>query len=903
MEIRTRHHIEQNRMLKRRFFISIVVLTLAASISAGVLGVKYKNELKKDIMLWAINNGHNVMRQDRGLLRACMNAPLDYIRSLFNINDIPKLVIDIKFKHFKKLREKRNEAIEKGFLIKGTDAFVPASIRMDGKTLRVKLRLKGDLVDHLQGNKWSYRIKIRGDERFMGMKTFSVQHPGTRSFQAQPLLFSVMRENGILTPRYSFVDVTVNGNNIGIMALEEHFTKELLESQQRRESVILKFDESLFWEEWMALKTKGRVFNNYKNTTIDSFESSRIAGSGILSRHYEVAVGLLRGFVNETLPASEVFDTELMGRFFAVSEFMGARHGVTWNNIRFYYNPITAKLEPIAFDSFRKILGSEAFNVISLEEPLALRLLKDPEIFAAYKDAVNEMIPEIADGTLQEKLKEKESGYLSILKKEFLFLQEFPYFRMNDQIKSISGILKKERIVTDVATTLHKKDFQPDYRYPAVIHAYLIKDSNGHYLEIANAVPETVRIKSIEWSSGTGGRALPFIPLSRVAYPVVLPPTRAGALPVPRRIYFKSFPVDGTYSLQINAAIEGSPYAYKIEARQYYAALEKSPLPVSTAAEQLAAHSFLTADMENKQLKVKQGRWPVKGSLIIPHGFTLTMPSSTTLRFAPAEGLISYGALDFQGTEDGPVLLDAISSKWQGIAVLDAGTTSRWSHVVINNTTGIERPMWELASGTTFYQSDIEMEHCSFSNNQTEDTLNIIRSKFNINGISIKNALSDGLDSDFSDGEINAGYFENIGRYGGDGVDLSGSSVIISDSQFRNISDKALSVGEGSSMTADNIIIDMAGTGAASKDGSTLNISNSIIKNSEYAGLITYVKKHAYGSANIHAGKMTFKNNTHPVLSQKGSSIILDGIAVENEDIDVRQLYRTIMKKGKTNES
>ena len=29
---------------------------------------------------------------------------------------------------------------------------------------------------------------------------------------------------------------------------------------------------------------------------------------------------------------------------------MGAQHGAMWNNTRYYYNPITSKLEPIGFD-------------------------------------------------------------------------------------------------------------------------------------------------------------------------------------------------------------------------------------------------------------------------------------------------------------------------------------------------------------------------------------------------------------------------------------------------------------------------------------------------------------------------------------------------------------------------
>jgi hypothetical protein len=38
--------------------------------------------------------------------------------------------------------------------------------------------------------------------------------------------------------------------------------------------------------------------------------------------------------------AAEVFDVPLMGRFFALSDLWSACHGVAWQNLRFYYNPV-----------------------------------------------------------------------------------------------------------------------------------------------------------------------------------------------------------------------------------------------------------------------------------------------------------------------------------------------------------------------------------------------------------------------------------------------------------------------------------------------------------------------------------------------------------------------------------
>ena len=44
--------------------------------------------------------------------------------------------------------------------------------------------------------------------------------------ESEILLFEALKREGILVPRYFFVEVSINGKNIGLMALEEHFSKE-----------------------------------------------------------------------------------------------------------------------------------------------------------------------------------------------------------------------------------------------------------------------------------------------------------------------------------------------------------------------------------------------------------------------------------------------------------------------------------------------------------------------------------------------------------------------------------------------------------------------------------------------------------------------------------------------------
>ena len=156
-------------------------------------------------------------------------------------------------------------------MITEIDDYVPAVLKFNGENIRIKVRLKGDNLDHLRTDKWSFRIIVKKENHVFGMRRFSLQNPSTRFFHGQPLFFDLCRELGILAPRFVFVNVNINGDAKGIMALEEHMSKELLTYNGRRESVILRFDETDKWD----LRNFDFSLYNFYNSKIDSFQGQR----------------------------------------------------------------------------------------------------------------------------------------------------------------------------------------------------------------------------------------------------------------------------------------------------------------------------------------------------------------------------------------------------------------------------------------------------------------------------------------------------------------------------------------------------------------------------------------------------------------------------------------------------
>ena len=78
---------------------------------------------------------------------------------------------------------------------------------------------------------------------------------------------------------------------------------------------------------------------------------NRILGDPELSAQYERMRAMVDGFRRGELDASEVFDAKRLGRLFGLVELLGHDHAAELDNLKFYYNPVTALIEPVGYDN------------------------------------------------------------------------------------------------------------------------------------------------------------------------------------------------------------------------------------------------------------------------------------------------------------------------------------------------------------------------------------------------------------------------------------------------------------------------------------------------------------------------------------------------------------------------
>ncbi len=690
---------------------------------------------------------------------------------------------------------------------------------------------------------------------------------------------------------------------MGIMSLEEYPTKELLESQGRRASVFVRFDESQYWDDYAHRGFYNEDYDNYLTAPVRTSQEGAIRDSATLLNDLEIATGLLKGFVSKSLPASKVFDPEKVGRFLAALEILDAKDGFWWGNQRFYYNPISATLEPMGSDLMSEFLAwpwpdrNPGYFLYSMRNEQVRRILEDPLVRAFFIKELHLLAQQVADGSLESFLKPLDEKYLAVLHRDIPLLRPFDFGNMKRRAAHLS---------TATVENLDYFNSLDERGHALILHAQVIKRAESARLDLTNVIPAPLEVLNISWRMEPGSPSMPLQSLTPIRYPLALSPNgpKGLARPVSTSIAFV-YPQEMTDEsvVEVVARIKGTGLTYVSRSTNSFDSLKQVPIP-SNALQELLDDRVYMSRLDESTLLIAAGRHVVSETISTPPGYELRIAAGTTLLFGPEASLIVRGALTLLGTASEAIVLEGQPTtegefgRWPGIVVLKARQPSLWRNVHIRNTTGIAHGGWKLTGGVTLYESPVRLENVSFDGSQAEDAINIIHSEFEFEEVAIADTVSDGFDADFSNGSIIRGIFQNIGSAGGgDAIDISGSVVSVFGTRFLSISDKALSVGEGSRMTVTDMRIDEALTGAASKDASHLEISSSKISNTRIAGMMAYIKKPEYGPATINAVDVQFSGLATDHLVQTGSEIRIDGMVLPSAPLDVDGLYDSYMSR------
>ena len=726
---------------------------------------------------------------DRNVNRI-LKSPGNYFVSLFDNVETEQISIDISFKNFLKLEQKRNIALEKGILESSDDDYVNAKIKYKDKTLKVKLRLKGDWTEHLLGEKWSFRVIVSDENTLMGMKKFSLQHPRTRNYINEWIYHQTLKREGVLGLRYDFVDIILNGKSLGIYAIEEAWDKRLIENNNLREGVIVKFNDKGLWRgvqrerEFSSKCEKNCFVSNYvDNSEINFYSLNKTLETPELKKQLYAAKNLLSRFIEGKISFSQIFDINKYAKYIAITQIFGAGHGFVWFNTRYYFNPVTSRLEPIGYDGMP---GENIGFSTSIDLTNHLEELEYAKIYLSTLDRLSKkkymdrLLEDIGE-ELDKKLNIIHSNY-----PYFIFDKTYLYYNQNIIRHTLNSTKTLDAYVTNVT-------------------------SQTIFLELFNKHSLPLEILGIY----DGNKPI--------------------AIPREKTYLQKKHVYRGTltnFQILDNNILRGNE---KLEVRYNIVGLDsighKIIQPIENIDDSFVNRNyihklpnipefqFLVVNEAHKTITFKVGDWEIKKDMIIPSGYTLIATEGVNLDLKQHAKIISYSPLRFKGNEESYVKVFSSDSTGRGIAVLNAEKESVLTYVIFENLSHPPRGDWALKSAVTFYESAVRINGVQFRNIRSETALNIVRSKFEISHSGFETTKSDAFSGNFSKGKIVNSYFKDIGN---DAVVVLACEVILDLLKLENVGGKIFNERKKNKISASNIKISKFEVGVTNKDTSLL---------------------------------------------------------------------------------
>ncbi len=765
--------------------------------------------------------------------------------------------IDIKFKHLLRIEYLREQALQGKYIDKAikSEEF-PADLTYNGEKHRVKIALTGLTTEHLVNpDKWSFEVKVKGDDTVNGMKRFGLLIPKSRGYMADWIGFELFKDRGLMGLRVDFVNVSINGKSSGVFYMEERFDKHLLENNQLRESIIFKLDGEL---------------SPYQESKLMLNPETRDQVLELKRRWQDVMAG--------NLPPGQFFDQDKMAKLFVITDLLNNKHPLYPGNLRFYFNPNTGLVEPIAreFGSIHKYDRST----------LSMFLEKPKE----HNYRHNKLK---ADKTLQIIYDNLEFKRNYIREAEILSNPEFLdslFIGKSDKINTLLTKVYRTWPFYDIPSEkiYENQEYIRNTIFPAIdeiVTYYSEKENDIINLHIRNQQYLPVEVSFVSWRD-----SIFFYPDE----PVIID-SKEKDLDNEIQLYGFKIPSDIIWTdsfipeLKIYYGLLGSisnkksslVYPWAFENRSDYIG---NPVAKN---ENYNDFDFIQENTGTNTITIPSGNWTISEDLVIPKNKRFQIEAGARVDMIKGARIISNSPIYSLGEEYRPVTITSSDTTSQGIMIIKAGDRSSLAYTDFSYLSRPAENGWQLPGAITFFESPVDISSCTFFDNKIgDDFLNIVRSDFEMDNVVFKNINADAFDCDFCTGSISNAVFINIGN---DGVDISGTKIKIHQISLDKVGDKGLSAGEDSEMEVSMANISNAEIGITSKDQSTITMSEITLQNCRI-GITLFQKKSEFGPASITGYQIKVDNSEIPYLVEKNCLFTLDGAVIPSNKDNVKKI-------------
>lgn len=748
---------------------------------------------------------------------------------------VETLKIKISKADFKKLENLREKHFEKGLIENEEGDYVDAKLNWNGKKIDAKLRLKGHMTDHLQDKKWSFRVKTKGGDAFMGMKVFSLQHPGTRNYIYEWIYHQMMKQEKIVSLRYDFIKVYINDENWGIYALEEHFAQELVKNNQRIKGPLIRFNPDLYWvyrsqeNDHINIETD---YSGVQSTFPEAYDNKNVVTDSTLIDRYSRALNLIEQVKQRKLKVAQAFDIGKLATFHAIVDLVGGHHSLDWSDVKYYYNPEADLLEPVAYESFSvtntwqlggayKCHPSDSNYIDNWHDIL----FSDSAFFALYIKALYRVSDKKWLDGFFKKIDKDLQAKLAVLYKEFAY-REFDLKQYGLNQKNIMSLLEN-----------------PD----GLLIYYDGVGQNQLLLKIGNVGPMPYNILSIDIDSLRGIRVTP----------VMIDAGRKNEY-----VKFVQVRLNTPVGIQLSASTKVNVH-YSIPGSGKIHTTKMIPVKLWDKLEEERKDNFRKFGFmhANKTtITIDPGRHVINEKIYIPEGYTVNCGPSTSFEMGENGGIVSRSPLLFTGDEEERVSIVLNGTK-QAISIINCERSS------FSNTDFVN-PKTKNGNALRVFESTLDIKNCNFSGN-LDEAIRATNSHVAISNTYLGGISGSALEAHYSDVAIVATEFRKIGK---DAIKFIGCKASIQQTKIFDAGGKAISAQEVSTVTVSWSLIQGCNTAVEARDFSTVNITG-IELNENETGLKASKKGDVFGPATINVKKLKEKNNKVLKEAEKKSVI------------------------------
>lgn len=830
-------------------------------------------------------------------------------------------IYDLKIKRgeYAVLEKVAREAIKKGWMSDDLKVWANAQFFHQGVKYNVKVRLRGDLPNHWEDPKKSWRIKFGkqmieygaqvSKERifFEGKKQINLIIPQDRRHILAYFVNQLMREYGLASPRDKFVVLRINGVLQGLYYEVEHLDKPLLASYKRPETTIFgQNDRVMHFDKYTKLgiptTADARFDLGSMRRSIDTDGRLAMCAMQVLIDH-----SLNPGKENFKR-VREVLDWKKYLYYRNLTTLCNTNHvRFGSDNFRLYYDPSRGLLEPIPWDvhleklprepgtiDFWNSHGPDELQIATLSDP-QLRLQRNRLMWEWVFDEGEQLMTRFNKiyETMRplfwvDVLSTPNQVYkLDVLKNTLAYnLKRVHKVLSNSNVNFTYKLEAPGRAALEITTLnfsgIYLQNIQiKDSLFEGTYRLYEDSNNNGEL----DAEDRLLRKTAPE-----------DLTVNFAFEKYILPDVYYGHDYIEGRYWEFFDTLSGRYRLflvgkltpEYKDPLVWNPPTIKVEAQNavtgynipsaFLSQQETSPpnsiaivaydasAPFDLEAPNDSLEAFLSKHREFAASKTYpgavelSGKRTLSGTVIVPKKISLLLTPGTDLTMKPNANILCYGGFQAVGTPEMPIKIhgDGSTHPWGVLGIIRPPQKVVMKHTEIQHAGQGHINGILFTGGFAVHEGDLELEHCRFMNMKSEDGTNLKNGRIMMSNCLFSGNASDAIDIDFGTGEVRDCQFVNIG---GDGVDLSGSEILVTGCLFENMVDKGISVGENSHPLIVNNLFYGNDIGISTKDLSHARVANCTFASNRLA-IEAKRKKPMFGGGSGEFVNCVFSGNT-----------------------------------------